>query len=293
MKLGTVIPQPELGADPEDLLTFVQSAEDLGYDYVVLYEIMLKTPDIIKGDLTHPECPNNWHAPFVLMSYLAARTKRIRFATGVSVLPTRPTIQVAKQAASLDRLSNGRLQLGVSVGWNKGEYRASGMSTRDRGRRMSEQVKVLRELWGNDIVSFHGRYHQLEDVSLGIRPVQDPIPVWIGGYAEPVFKRAAYLGDGWCGNIVPYERATDIVTKLRHYSDEAGRKRELGVSFCATLHNPDEWRQGIPVPVDWEKYINDYTELGATHLEVSTTSFGALKTVEEHIDAITRFKDHF
>jgi probable F420-dependent oxidoreductase len=294
MKLGVVIPQPELGPDPENITEFVKAVEKLGYDYTVLYEIVLKTPDIIKGDSAHPESPDNWHDPFILISYLSAQTTRLRFSTGVTILPSRQTIHIAKQAAGIDRLSGGRLRLGVSVGWNRGEFKTADMKFENRGRRIEEQIKAMRALWESDSASFKGRYHKFDGVSLGIHPVQNPIPVWMGGYADPVLKRTARMCDGWCGNILPYDRAIECTDKLKKYLDDAGRKEEdFGISFCATLHEPQEWRNGIKIEQDWEFFIDRHTELGATHLEVSTSHFGSLKTVEEHVEAITNFKDLF
>jgi probable F420-dependent oxidoreductase len=292
MKLGVVLPQPELGPDPIALRDFVQAAEELGYDYVVLYEIILKTQDIVLKDKERLKSPNNWHDPFILMSYLAGLTSKLRFTTGVTILPSRPTVLVAKQAAGIDRLSGGRLRLGVSVGWNKGEFQAMGADFGNRGRRIEEQIAVMRELWTNELVTFKGRYHDLENVSLGILPVQQPIPVWIGGYADAVLRRIARIGDGWCVNIVPPDRAKPLIERFRGYIEEAGRRPgDVGISLCATLHDPQKWRMNKAEPVDWGQFAQRCRDLGVTDLEISTTSFGNLRTVQEHIDAISRFMD--
>jgi len=292
MKLGVVLPQPELGPDPAALGEFVQAAEDLGYNYVVLYEIMLKTQDIVLKDKEHPNSPNNWHDPFVLVSYLTSLTNTMRFATGVTILPSRPTVIVAKQAAGIDRLSDGRLRLGVSVGWNQEEYQAMGADFNNRGKRIEEQITVMKELWTKELVTFAGQYHNLENVSLGILPVQKPIPIWIGGYAEPVLKRIARIGDGWSVNIAPIDRITNsMVERLHDYIEKEGRKTgDVCLSFCATLHNPKKWPDKAE-PQDWGSFAKQCRDIGATHLEISTSRFGNLKTVKEHIDAITQFKD--
>jgi probable F420-dependent oxidoreductase len=292
MRLGVVLPQPELGPDPVALGDFVQAAETIGYNHVVLYEIVLKTHDIVLKDRERSSAPNNWHDPFILMSYLAGLTSKLRFTTGVTILPSRPTVLVAKQAAGVDRLSGGRLRLGVSVGWNKGEFQAMGAEFGNRGKRMEEQIAVMRELWTRELVTFKGRHHDLENVSLGILSVQQPIPVWIGGYADAVLRRIARIGDGWCANIVPPDRAEPLIERLRGYVEEAGRRPEdVGISLCATLYDPQKWRMDIAEPVDWGRFAQQCRDLGVTDLEISTTSFGNLKTVEEHIDAISRFKE--
>jgi probable F420-dependent oxidoreductase len=226
------------------------------------------------------------------MSYLAGLTGKLRFTTGVTILPSRPTVLVAKQAAGVDRLSGGRLRLGVSVGWNRGEFHAMGAEFGNRGKRMEEQIAVMRELWKPELVTFKGQYHDLENVSLGILPVQQPIPVWIGGYANAVLRRIARIGDGWCANIVPPDTAEPLIERLRDYVEEAGRRPEdVGISLCATLNNPQKWRMGKAEPVDWGRFAQKCGDLGVTDMEISTTSFGNLKTVEEHIDAIRQFKE--
>ena len=133
----------------------------------------------------------------MLYGYLAALTRHIELVLGVLVLPQRQTALVAKQAAQVDLLSGGRLRLGVGVGWNAVEYQALNEDFSTRGARIEEQIAVLRALWTQPVVTFNGRWHQIEEAGINPLPIQRPIPIWFGGSADTVLKRVARLGDGW------------------------------------------------------------------------------------------------
>src|SRR5438105_4991288 len=138
-----------------------------------------------------------FHAVFVLFGYLAACTRRLELVTGIVILPQRQTALVAKQAAAVDVLPGGRLRLRVGTGWNHVEYEALNEDFHTRGRRVSEQIAVMRKLWTEPVVSFRGAHHRLEGAGINPLPVQRPIPVWMGGMAEPVLKRVAEIPDRW------------------------------------------------------------------------------------------------
>jgi probable F420-dependent oxidoreductase len=158
--------------------------------------------------------------PFSFFSSLAPVTSRIRFRTSILILPMLPTALVAKQAADLATLSNGRFDLGVGVSWQQAEYRALGESLRGRARRLEEQVEVLRLLWTQQLVSFEGEFHQLDALGLGQLP--PPIPVWFGcSPDERPLRRAGRLADGWLP--LPPGPTSESVTRLRGYSEAAGR----------------------------------------------------------------------
>src|SRR3712207_4600908 len=142
--------------------------------------------------LAHP-----FHEVFVLLGYVAAVTASVELVTGVVILPQRQTALVAKQAAEVDVLSGGRLRLGVGVGWNAVEYEGLGKDFGDRGARSEEQIALLRALWSAPAVTFKGRWEQVVEAGITPLPVQRPIPIWIGGYAEATLRRVGRLGDGW------------------------------------------------------------------------------------------------
>ena len=157
MKLGVIFPQTEIGADPAAVRDYAQAAEQLGYDHLAPFEHVLggnpESDPEVSGRYTHRDM---FQEPFALLGYLAAVTHRIELATDVLVLPQRQTALVAKQAAEVDALSGGRLRLGVGIGWNTLEYEALGERFNNRGRRIEEQVAVLRALWTQELVTFEG-----------------------------------------------------------------------------------------------------------------------------------------
>lgn len=273
MKIGVVFPQGEIRDDPIAVKDIAQAVEELGYDYLLLYELVIDT----KSD----KPPASFLEPFTLLGYLAGCTQKIELATGIVVLPSRQTVLVAKQAAAVDVLSGGRLRLGVSVGWNRVEYQAMGTDFQQRGKRLDEQITVLRELWTKPFITFKGQYHDLENVGIYPQPIQHPIPIWIGGDSEPVLKRIAYFGDGWLSYGETLETAAAKMDKLHQYLEAAGRKpAEVGVEVVGV---------NVAKPDNWSKMLDGWRDFGATHLSVITTSAG-LGTAQEHIDAIHRFK---
>ncbi|MFQ5833581.1 MAG: TIGR03619 family F420-dependent LLM class oxidoreductase [Candidatus Thorarchaeota archaeon] len=181
MKLGVVLRLVNTGYDHKGIGEFVQNVEDPGYDYLLAYDLVTKT----EGS------PPPTSEPFVLFSYLAGLTRGLEFAVGVLILPSRQTVLVAKQAAELDLLSDGRLRLGVAVGWNESEYQAMNSGFHSRGKRIEEQITVLRELWTKPLVRFKGEYHNMDGIGIDPLPVQRPIPIWLGGYSDSVLNRVA------------------------------------------------------------------------------------------------------
>jgi len=192
----------------------------------------------------------------------------------VLVLPQRQTALVAKQAAEVDVLSGGRLRLGVGVGWNKVEYDALGASFHDRGARSAGQVELLRRLWGEPTVTFEGRWDRVDDAGILPRPPRGRIPVWFGGNAEPVLRRAGELGDGWLPLRAPDETARAMVSRVRSYALQAGRDpAELGFEARLELSRVPEAK--------WPDFVAGWRDLGATHLSLNTMGLG-LATADEH-----------
>src|SRR5712691_11843574 len=171
MKLGVVFPQTEIGSDPVVIRDYAQAAEGAGYDHLLVFDHVLgaKVERFDKLGRRPPYTDQSpFHEVFVLFGYLAACTERLELVTGILILPQRQTALVAKQAAEVDVLTRGRLRLGVGVGWNAVEYEALGEKFSNRGRRVEEQIALLRALWAKPVVTFEGRYHRV--VKAGINP---------------------------------------------------------------------------------------------------------------------------
>ena len=283
MKFGVIFPQTEFGNEVSAIKTYTQKAEDLGYDHILAYEHVLGA---------NPDRPGGWngpytyqtpfHEPFVLFGFMAGFTEKIEFVTGVLVLPQRQTALVAKQSAELDILSEGRLRLGVGVGWNEVEYIALGQDFHTRGKRIEAQVGLLRKLWGDSLVVHKDEWHDIPDAGIEPRPVQQPIPIWFGGHADAVIRRIAKIGDGWFPNYRNLERAGQALGELERYLEEAGRDRnDIGVEARLSYGEGD--------PAQWEQVLTGWSELGATHMTINTMGAG-FTSPKEHIAAIETFR---
>ncbi|HLZ71821.1 MAG TPA: TIGR03619 family F420-dependent LLM class oxidoreductase [Dehalococcoidia bacterium] len=218
MRFGTSFALAAM-ADAAAVRDFAQALDGAGFDYVTLSGHLLSAEAGRYPDRPAPTYVGPFHEPFVLFSYLAGITRRLAFRTSILILPLFPTAIVAKQAAELSLLSGGRFELGVGLSWNPAEYQAIGQEFRTRGRRIAEQITLLRRLWSEPFVSFKGRWHTFNQVGLNRLPAA-PIPIWMGGgNDEPVLRRIARLADGW----VPLADPTEALPRLRTYLSEAGR----------------------------------------------------------------------
>ena len=282
MQIGVVFPQTEIGNDPSVIRDYAQTAEGLGFSHVLAYDHVLGA---------NPQRPGGWSGPytyltpfhevFVLFGYLAALTQKLGLAAGVLILPQRQTALVAKQAASLDVLSGGRLRLGVGLGWNEVEYTALNENFHNRGKRMDEQVELMRLLWSKPLVDFKGQWHTIPDAGLNPLPVQRPIPVWFGGNAEAALRRLARLGDGWIALHRCAADARPALEMLNRFLEQAGRTRsQLGLEARISYDTGD--------PGAWETSVREWQAEGATHLSFNTMGSG-FQTPQEHIEAIRKF----
>lgn len=231
MEIGTVLPQVEIGHDPRTLVDYARRVEDAGYEHVLAYDHVLGVDPDREGWDGPYDYESTFHEPLTTFAHLAGVTDELAFVTGILVVPQRQTALVAKQAAQLDRFADGNLRLGVGVGWNEPEYVALGQEFSTRGRRIEEQVEVLRALWTDELVEFDGEFHEIPDAGIRPLPVQRPIPVWMGGMAEPVKRRVARLADGWLPQFQPGEEADEHLADLYAYAEEAGRDPDdVGIS---------------------------------------------------------------
>ena len=285
MKYGVVFPQTEYGNDPQAIKDYAQTAEGLGYDYLLVYDHVLGAHPDRQPRLTGPYTDAHpFHEPMVLFGFLAAVTAKLELVTGILILPQRQTALVAKQTAAVDVLSGGRLRLGIGIGWNYVEYDALGKSFRTRGRQVEEQIEVLRKLWTQPLVTHQTDDHNIDNAGILPLPVQRPIPIWFGGAAEPVLKRAARLGDGWMpAGRLPDDEMRGHVERLNGYLSDAGRDpQSFGI---------DPWISILDLSQDvWRQRVEAWRGLGATHVAIDTMRAG-FKTPQEHMDAIRAFRN--
>lgn len=285
MKLGVVFPQTEIGSDPTVVRDYAQAVEGLGFDHLLAYDHVLGAdPDRPGGWSRAYNVETTFHEPLVLFGYLAGLTQRIEMVTNIIILPQRQTALVAKQAAQVDLLSGGRLRLGVGLGWNHVEYQALNEDFETRGRRIGEQIEVMRRLWTQGTVDFAGKYHTIDRAGIRPLPVQQPIPVWFGGNAIPaVLRRIGRYGDGWFPQIAPDDAAREALDAIYATAEATGRKREdIGIEARA-----EAGRMG---PEGYEEFVRAWQGLGATHMGINTMNAG-FTSIQQHIDAITRFKE--
>jgi probable F420-dependent oxidoreductase len=199
----------------------------------------------------------DWIDPLIGLSFAAAATTTIGIATGVLLLPEHNPVIMAKQAASLDRLSDGRLTLGIGIGWSREEFAALGVPFEGRGRRTAEYVTAMRTLWRDDVASYEGEFVSFDSIRVNPKPVRDRrIPIVLGGNSDAALRRVAQWGDGWYGfNLVDVDDVAAKVATLRRLCGETGR-------------DPDELRLAValrdPQPAD----VRKLAELGISEFVV-------------------------
>lgn len=283
MKIGVVFPQTEIGPDAGGVRAYTQAVEQMGYTHVLAYDHVIGANLANRPDWKGPySLETAFHEPFVLFSFMAGMTETLEFATGIVILPQRQTVLVAKQAAALDVLSDGRFRMGIGIGWNKVEYESLGSEFTDRGARSEEQIALMRALWTKDSVNFEGKWHSVPDAGINPLPIQQPIPIWIGGGADVVIKRIARIGDGWMPMWQPDEAGLKELDKLYTYAEEAGRDgSDIGINgrVTADLASEDSWSEAV----------KSWSGIKADYIDINTMGQG-LSGADAHIERLEKFK---
>ncbi|MSQ36155.1 MAG: LLM class F420-dependent oxidoreductase [Dehalococcoidia bacterium] len=279
MRIGVVFPQTEIGADPLVIREFAQAVEALGFDHLVAYDHVLGADparwQLRPGAYTHETM---FHEPLVLFGYLAGVTRQLEFATGILILPQRQTALVAKQAAAVDVLSGGRFRLGVGVGWNEAEYAGLREDFHTRGRRIEEQIALLRALWAEPVVNFEGTYDRVIGAGINPLPPRRSIPIWLGGTADVVIERVGRVADGWFPQERDPARLAERIERVRSVARSAGRDPAV-IGFQAGIQAASR---------DAVERAGQFEAAGATHLSVSTMGSG-FQSPQQHLDALRRF----
>jgi len=284
MRIGVTFPQTEFGNDPVAIRDYAQTVEGLGYAHFLAYDHVLGADTSVRPDWSGPYTSQTpFHEIFVLFGYLAGLTASLELVAGVLILPQRQTALVAKQAAEVDVLSGGRLRLGVGVGWNEVEYQGLDKAFANRGARSEEQIALMRALWTAPVITFNGRWEQIEAAGINPLPVQRPIPVWIGGYAEATLRRVGEMGDGWFPWREPDETMRAAIARVHGYAVAAGRDP-------ASIGLEPQLNVGRGTPNEWQAFSEGWRGLGATHCCLSTMGNG-FTTPAEHIAALTKAAD--
>ena len=289
MEFGFSIPGRGPLATPEQILKLATRADALRYsslfvtDHVVLPATQARSvyPYASSGKLPGG-ADQDYLDPFALLGWLAHATRRVKLGTSVLVVPYRNPLVTAKILATIDRLANGRLILGAGVGWLREEFEAvAAPPFEERGRVTDEYLRLMRQTWTMDPVSFEGRYYRVKDVHALPKPAQKGgIPIWVGGHTDAAVKRAATLGDGWHpialrppGLLFP-EEYKGRVAQIRTWAKEAGRDPSaitLSVRVPMEVRSPRMKAPGGDRPFfqgTAAEVLNDiraYADLGVTH----------------------------
>jgi probable F420-dependent oxidoreductase len=281
--VGVTFPQTEIGADPGGVRAYAQAAQELGYRSLLVYDHVLGADPAAYPGWSGPYTAETlFHEPFVLFGYLAAAAPELELVTGVIILPQRQAALVAKQAAEVDVLTGGKLRLGVGIGWNYDEYEGLGEDFKSRARRFEEQIELMRRLWQAPVITFEGRFHRVTAAGINPLPVQRPIPVWIGGSAEPAIKRAAELADGFFPQRPLEGGWAATLEKMRGWREAVGKD-------WATFGLEARINAGTGTPDDWRQAADEWRALGVTHLSVNTMN-GGLGGPDAHIRRIREVK---
>jgi probable F420-dependent oxidoreductase len=233
MQLAVEFPSVAYREGPPAVLRLAQAIERIGYDHIDMFDhVVMGIPR--EG---RPPGPYNPAMPILealmTLSFLAAATSRVTLGTEVLVLPQRPPALVAKQVSTLDTLSGGRVRLGVGVGWQQSEYEALGASFGDRGARMDEAIRLLREYWSKPEVSFDSGHYPTVAMAMEPKPPQGGrLPIWVGGNSEAAYRRVGRLGDGWLASrVTDAASARRAIDSIRHHAESAGRDPDaIGLS---------------------------------------------------------------
>jgi probable F420-dependent oxidoreductase len=277
MRIGVVFPQTEIGPDVGAIRAYGQRVDELGFRHLLAFDHVLGAdPAVHVGWDGVYDVRTTFHEPMVLFGYLAALTT-LELVTGVMILPQRQTALVAKQAAEVDLLTNGRFRLGVGVGWNEVEYEALGKDFGTRGRRSGDQVGLLRRLWTEPSVTFASSDERVTGAGIAPLPIQRPIPVWFGGNSAATYRRVGRLGDGWFPQVLPGPNLDAARSVIEQAAVAAGRDPgALGMEGMV------RWKGSVAKLVD---HVDRWRSAGATHLSINTMGAG-LATVDDHLDVL-------
>ena len=277
MRIGVVLPQTEIGPEVGALRRYGQGVEDLGFQHVLAYDHVVGADPGVHQPWNGPyDVDTQFHEPFVLFGFLAGCTS-LDLVTGITILPQRQTALVAKQAAEVDLLTRGGFRLGVGIGWNAVEYEALGQDFTTRGRRLEEQVGLLRRYWTERSVTSAGEFDRVTGAGLAPLPVQRPLPVWFGGMSPKAYERMGRLADGWFPLVQPGEQLDAARALIAESAEGAGRDpASIGMEGRVDVRGDID---------DTVRRIERWRAEGAPHVTVNTMGAG-FGSVGDHLGAL-------
>jgi probable F420-dependent oxidoreductase len=279
VQIGVVYPQTELPSDPGTVRRYVAGVEELGFRHILAYDHVVGADPATYPDWRGPyNVDSTFHEPMVFYGFLAAVTK-LELVTGIIIAPQRQTALLAKQAAEVDILTEGRCRIGLGIGWNRVEYEALGQDFTTRGRRLEEQIAVLRQLWTQRSVTFAGRFDRVTGAGLAPLPTRRPLPIWLGGQSPAAYRRIGRLADGWFPQVPPGPKLDEAVAIVADAARHTGRDPDSIDMEGRISQGPGDTR-------DLVRHANRWQEAGASHVSVNTMGSG-LPDVDAHLQALT------
>lgn len=270
MKFGICLPI-RLKASASDNIDIAVKAQELGFDSLWVSDHIVM-PEKHRGMFSEI-----FYEPFTLLSYISAVTSTISLGTSVIILPYRNPLVIAKQIATLDVLSGGRVMFGVGPGWMKEEFETLGVRFKERGKMTDEYIKAIRELWQSESPLFEGEFCSFSDIKFEPKPLQDPNPpILIAGSSKFALKRAAILGDGWQPTWVSPQDVSQGISTIKLLADKAGRDLE---GFTYSVRNRIKIFGNSKAK---ENYIKDQPQ---------DAPFSLLGTVDEITELVSSYRD--
>jgi len=299
LKLGFALPVSGLAATGEGIARVARRAEELGYESLWTWERLIvplapQTGYIGTPDGSYPAHMKRVMDPLDPLAFAAAVTSPIRLGTSVVVMGHNHPLALARRAATIDVLSNGRLELGLGQGWSKDEHDAMGVPMSDRAQRADEFITVLTKAWTDDVVEFNGRFFQIPPSTIDLKPIQQPHPpIYLAAYAPGAMKRAAAIADGWTPVGVPTSAIPSMLQSMRDLAAAAGRDPgSFKLIVRGNVHVTPSPLDGdrFPFVGSWEQILGDIEEtrqVGADELFLDPQG----TSPDEFLTLMPRFRD--
>jgi probable F420-dependent oxidoreductase len=314
MQIGFNAPTSGPLIDPDSLTAIIVEGEALCFDYVTISDHIM-VPRNLESKYPYTdtgEFPAGtqaaWLEQLATTAYIAALTKRLRFVLSVMVVPHRPAVLTAKLLSTIDFLSKGRLTLGIGVGWCREEFEAIGAAPfDDRGYVTDEWMDVCKELWTSDLPQFSGKYVKFDDVVFTPKPVQKPIPIWVGGESAPALRRTARYAQGWypVGTNPQFpmntlSRFKAGMARFRGFAEKAGRDPSEVSIALRVLAGPGVKPRGMIDGEaemftgrndDWVADIKALDQLGVAAVDVRLFGYGPNQSLDATLANMRHFRD--